>query len=302
MAKTIFEDGNILTRIPGTRVLAAWLNKVFSHRHDGLDQDGSAPLDYAEDTGTVNNLVVALTPPLLAPVVGLPIWIRVAHENTGTVLLTVDGLEAFPIIRNAGAGLLAGDIKEGQVIGVIYTGAAYQLANYQNPPVTDADTLNSQTAAMLCPPGAIMPFATQTTPPGWLPCDGREVLRGTYATLFATIGTAWGDGDTVTTFNVPDFRGEFIRGWDDGRGVDADRQFASYQADALQNITGTHVVSHTVAATGTGAFLEDGAEGTHTFDSQSAAGVRMSFDASRVARTADETRPRNIAVKYCIKY
>jgi hypothetical protein len=53
------------------------------------------------------------------------------------------------------------------------------------------------------PPGAMIEFGGLTAPAGWLPCDGREVSRTTYAALFAAIGTLWGDGDGATTFNVP---------------------------------------------------------------------------------------------------
>lgn len=56
------------------------------------------------------------------------------------------------------------------------------------------------------PPGSVIDFAANTAPPGWLFCDGREVSRTEYAALFAAIGTIWGEGDTTTTFNLPDLR------------------------------------------------------------------------------------------------
>ena len=63
------------------------------------------------------------------------------------------------------------------------------------------------------PPGAIMPFARPSVPAGWLPCEGQEVSRRIYDNLFYAIGTTFGAGDGSTTFNLPDLRGEFIRGW-----------------------------------------------------------------------------------------
>jgi microcystin-dependent protein len=60
-----------------------------------------------------------------------------------------------------------------------------------------------------------MAYAASTAPTGWLWCDGTAYSRTTYATLFAVIGTTWGAGDTTTTFNVPDLRGQFVRGYDD---------------------------------------------------------------------------------------
>jgi microcystin-dependent protein len=57
------------------------------------------------------------------------------------------------------------------------------------------------------PIGAIIGYGAATAPPGWLLCDGSAVSRTTYAALFAVIGTGFGAGDGVTTFNVPDYRG-----------------------------------------------------------------------------------------------
>lgn len=62
------------------------------------------------------------------------------------------------------------------------------------------------------PPGVVTPWAgdatkTATVPPGWLPCDGRSVGRQAYAALFRVVGVAYGAGDNVSTFNVPDLRG-----------------------------------------------------------------------------------------------
>jgi microcystin-dependent protein len=69
-------------------------------------------------------------------------------------------------------------------------------------------------------PAQVVAFARNTPPTGWLPCNGGAVSRTTYASLFASIGTTFGVGDGSTTFNLPDLRGEFVRGWDNGRGVD----------------------------------------------------------------------------------
>ena len=65
-----------------------------------------------------------------------------------------------------------------------------------------------------CPPGVILPYGGAVAPDGWLMCDGYAVNRTTYASLFAAIGTAWGNGDNSTTFNLPDMRGRFPRGKD----------------------------------------------------------------------------------------
>jgi hypothetical protein len=75
------------------------------------------------------------------------------------------------------------------------------------------------------PPGTILPFggvAVLDDPVGYIPCDGRQVKRDDYPDLFAAIGTAWGQGDGSTTFNVPDLRGYFLRGTDAGARRDPD--------------------------------------------------------------------------------
>jgi microcystin-dependent protein len=64
------------------------------------------------------------------------------------------------------------------------------------------------------PSGIIAPFAGSSAPSGWLICNGIAYSRTTYASLFTAIGTLWGVGDGSTTFNIPDLRGQFLRGYD----------------------------------------------------------------------------------------
>lgn len=84
----------------------------------------------------------------------------------------------------------------------------------------------------LSPLGSVVAFAGQTAPSKWAICDGSAVSRTTFSDLFSVIGTFYGVGDGSTTFNLPDLRGEFIRGMDNGRGVDSGRVIATPQADA----------------------------------------------------------------------
>ena len=62
------------------------------------------------------------------------------------------------------------------------------------------------------PVGTIISYSTSNVPDGYLKCEGQEVSRTEYAALFEKIGTTYGAGDGSTTFNVPDLRGEFLRG------------------------------------------------------------------------------------------
>ena len=81
--------------------------------------------------------------------------------------------------------------------------------------------------------GTVFPFAGSAAPSGWLLCDGSAVSRTTYARLFGIIGTAYGAGNGTTTFNLPDLRGEFVRGLDAGRGVDSGRTLGSWQKGSM---------------------------------------------------------------------
>jgi len=158
------------------------------------------------------------------------------------------------------------------------------------------------------PAGAVSFFARNTAPDGWLKANGAAVSRTTYADLFTAIGTAFGAGDGSTTFNLPDLRGEFPRGWDDARGVDSGRAFGSAQLDALQNITGNIRLPHyangaTIPISTSGAFFRSsvgsagGVQNTSVITSSYA-----NFDASRIVRASSETRARNIALLACIKF
>ncbi len=91
------------------------------------------------------------------------------------------------------------------------------------------------------PPGAVFCLAVATVPSDYLECSGTAVSRTTYAALFAVIGTTYGAGNGSTTFNVPDLRGEFVRGYDHGRGIDSGRAIASSQSG--QNNAHNHTVT-----------------------------------------------------------
>lgn len=106
-------------------------------------------------------------------------------------------------------------------------------------PVLAGDAASLGTLQGYLPAGTVIMHAASTPPSGWLECNGSAVSRVGQAALFAIIGTTWGVGDGSTTFNLPDFRGYAPRGWDNARGIDPARTFASTQADGLK--THTHV-------------------------------------------------------------
>jgi phage-related tail fiber protein len=112
----------------------------------------------------------------------------------------------------------------------------------------------------------------------------------------------FGAGDGSTTFRMPDIRGVDIRGYDDSRGLDPGRVLGTYQADAIQNITGSWTTgSHNSAS---GAFYIGSDEGNGNggnSDSWWNKGI-VGFDASRVVRTAAETHSKNIDYYRTMKY
>ncbi|AOZ02267.1 hypothetical protein BKK81_23580 [Cupriavidus sp. USMAHM13] len=139
-------------------------------------------------------------------------------------------------------------------------------------------------------PGTVAFHAKSAAPAGWLKCNGGAVSRTTYAELFAEIGTSFGAGDGSTTFNLPELRGEFVRAWDDGRGVDSGRSFASIQLGSVESHR--HTFRAAFNGTGTsGSIAQYGANGQ-------AEGPQLSTEITG----AGETRPRNIALLACIKY
>jgi len=137
------------------------------------------------------------------------------------------------------------------------------------------------------PIGAVNSFAMNSAPTGWLSCDGTAVSRTTYSGLFSVVSTTYGVGDGSTTFNLPDLRGEFVRGLDNGRGVDSGRVMGSAQTESLKSHT--HDVDY---------FF-----GGASAPGKISGGETISADTATTSATGgDETRPRNIALLYCIKY
>ncbi|MCR9140778.1 MAG: tail fiber protein [bacterium] len=147
--------------------------------------------------------------------------------------------------------------------------------------------------------GSVAAFAMNAPPTGWLECDGSDVDRAVYATLFARIGTTFGAGDGSTTFALPDLRGEFIRGWSNGATVDAGRAFGSAQQDEFQGHR-HFPLSDMDEFFGPGpnnSFVSTTSGGNQ----QPTTGDPAPDADNGPPRTGPETRPRNVALMYCIK-
>ena len=175
------------------------------------------------------------------------------------------------------------------------------------------------------PSGAVFCLAVSAVPADYLECNGAAVSRTTYAALFAVISTTYGAGNGSTTFNLPDLRGEFVRGWDHGRGVDSGRAIANSQGDQNEahthgngSLSGStnnpgnhyHLTAHNQdgspygnVSTTYARHITTGANVAQPQSKTSSAGGHthtVSISGS-TASSGGESRPRNIAMMYIIK-
>ena len=170
------------------------------------------------------------------------------------------------------------------------------------------------------PVGTILAHAANTPPTGFLECNGSNISRSTYATLFSTISTTFGVGDGSSTFALPDLRGQFIRGWANTGSTDASRVFGSTQTDQNKNHThttdstsltgGIRKISEGFLAGGsaTGVFTKtsDGNNSITGSSSTSPVGG-VDFDGTHTHTISSsgggtEARPTNLALMYIIKF
>jgi microcystin-dependent protein len=154
--------------------------------------------------------------------------------------------------------------------------------------VTLEQIQNSVSVKVGFPTGGIMMFAVSGVPTGWLECDGSVLPINNYTDLYSVIGQNY---KTLNTFNVlsgfqiPDLRGEFVRGWDHGRGVDTGRVLGTFQEDMFESHTHT---SNTTT-------------GTQRVEGNARDAAAASSSSTTGATGGTETRPRNVALVYCIK-
>lgn len=170
------------------------------------------------------------------------------------------------------------------------------------------DVFSKSESRQMAPAGLVSCFARTTAPTGWLKANGAAVSRTAYADLFAAIGTTFGVGDGVTTFNLPDLRGEFIRGWDDGRGVDSGRVMGSRQKGTLvggyddNNAGGDIGLLPDKRGRDYGGDNVIPAEYGLTEVIYMPSDERVSYPTIRANDWYAVTRPRNVALLACIKF
>lgn len=150
------------------------------------------------------------------------------------------------------------------------------------------------------PIGTIVMYASAAPPAGWFPCDGRALLRSAYPDLFAAIGTAFTTSTDIRYFNIPDLRGQFVRGWDrmggTARGVDLNRVFGSSQEDSFE--AHAHGLAEVQTQTKT---FDLGTNPSYT-TSDLVTPTTSNITSKTALSGEGETRPKNVALVYCIKY
>ena len=187
----------------------------------------------------------------------------------------------------------------------------------EDPTTDETITLPNKTGTLVLDSDSIgtsIVWNTSTIPNGYLEEDGAAISRTTYAALFAIIGTTFGVGDGSTTFNLPDKRGEFLRGFNNGAGNDPD---AATRTDRGDGTTGDNIGTKQASISG-GSEVTSINIATMAFNIGTRT-VPRAGTSTRVTTGGDlgnvphgitlttalfgaETRPRNINVIYCIKY
>ena len=178
------------------------------------------------------------------------------------------------------------------------------------------------------PTGSVFCMAVATVPTGYKECNGDAVSRTTFSALFAVIGTQYGAGDGSSTFNLPDLRGEFVRGFDNGKGTDSGRSIGQFQAEDnkahnhsasssstqsqsshnhqynISHVTTASVTQRTAGIADQRMCLIDITGASHPAGTTRTANANLGgiSTTTTIANAGSENRPRNIAMMYIIKF
>ncbi|QTY36246.1 phage tail protein [Escherichia coli] len=144
------------------------------------------------------------------------------------------------------------------------------------------------------PVGVPVPWPSATPPTGWLKCNGAPFSAEEYPEL----------AKAYPTNKLPDLRGEFIRGWDDGRGIDSGRGILTAQSHGMPSISGTFNGLFAVQQTNTeGCASVKKSVNTENVSTYYDTGsvFDYTFDTSGLIPASPELRPRNIAFNYIVR-
>ena len=193
-------------------------------------------------------------------------------------------------------------LRVGDMVEFLYTAANTRIVMYIRR-ANESDTIN--------PVGSVIAMAADSPAEGYLAMNGATLSRTTYARLWAHAQASgmlaadatdktnnpgkFGRGDGATTFTLPDVRGEFIRAWDNGRGIDTGRGIGTFQAQAIQSHTHSFSGNNRVGISNT------------AYGSNATVAANLLAGSPTTAPVSDstggtETRPRNTALLFCIKF
>lgn len=178
----------------------------------------------------------------------------------------------------------------------------YSVNPYTNSELVDysitKEKFKQTTINYLTPVGIILPYGGEIAPDGYLLCDGREVSRTEYSALFNVIGTSFGNGDTINTFNVPDLRGRFLEG--------ANKNLGKRIEAGLPNIQGSMGFYTGQNISFDGCFKETYSETTGIYGSPNMIKYKsVYFDASSsntIYGKSSTVQPPAVCVNYIIRY
>lgn len=240
--------------------------------------------------------IQATMPRSIALVDGLEVFVRCNFANqTVNPTLNVNAMGAKAIVKGTNDPLVVGDIKGAGYIARFMFDTRFDRWVLTNP----AKGVSVESGI---PVGTIAFMAKGGDVDGWLLVDDKEHDRSAYPRLIEQCPQFIRSGSIPSTFRLTDLRGYFLRGLDLGRGVDVGRGFATIQGDAIRNIKGQvgSIRPNWGGASPTGVFYENGYGEDGGRNPKGTAGLAM--DASREVPTANENRPKNIALPLYIKF
>ena len=262
-------------------------------------------IPYADDVGTPNHIIANFTPPITAPIPGDAIEVRLTHSIAGATGIVINGLPEVAVTRPNGSALQGGDGAVDQVALLLRANnGTWQFSGVVPQPIS----------GFLIPVGCLLISMNNLAIPGTLKLNGALLNRSEHPGLWNYANgssrivdevvwqnaaqrswTAFSRGDGGSTFRLPDFRAEFPRWWDDGRGQDTGRVLGTQQDEDFKS----H--KHPVDNAGDGPWIwsagyaTTGEDGSATFPGGSGS-ISVTIDPTG----GPETRPRNIAVVPCI--
>ncbi|HEI1656046.1 TPA: phage tail protein [Escherichia coli] len=302
-------EGNNTTQIATTAFVQAALMALINGAPATLDtlKEIAAAINNDPKFSTTINNALALKAPLLSPALtGTPTAPTAAQSVNNTQIATTAFVKSAiaAMVGSAPAALdtlneLAAALGNDPNFATTMLNA---LAGKQPLDNTLTNLSGKDVAGLLAylglgegsalPVGVPVPWPSATPPTGWLKCNGAAFSAEEYPEL----------AKAYPTNKLPDLRGEFIRGWDDGRGIDTNRSLLSSQGDAIRNIIGALVdVRFNTYPSDSGVFTTSVIGDASSDSIKGGYAKRVTFDASRVVPTANENRPRNIAFNYIVR-